>query len=261
MTSSVGGPTWRTGRRRRRCRCRRLRRGRRSRCIRRRTRGVLAGCVVAAVCVRRPRRTRHARVILHVLTHGAERHVARGVYLESVVAGVVDGTRSARDAFPVFHALVRRAQLAVADRVAAGGFVSGTGLTRHLGNWERGRRGDAPRAPRRQLHRRGRVSFSRDPAAARARGNARSWKSEHDETIDPTEKICLRGAREIGFVPSSSAPERFVAAIPLPRHSDRTWARADAGCRDVTAGNGARGDDARWVSASEKIHVAPVSSE
>ena len=62
------------------------------------------------------------------------------------------------------------------------------------------------------------------------------------------------------FVEKAS-DERFVAAIPLPRHSDRTWARADAGCRDVTAGNCARGDDARWVSASEKIHVAPVSSE
>ena len=47
--------------------------------------------------------------------------------------------------------------------------MSGTGRTRRLKNWERKRRGDAPRAPRRRSHRRGRMSLSQSPAAPRAR--------------------------------------------------------------------------------------------
>ena len=47
--------------------------------------------------------------------------------------------------------------------------MSGTGRTRLLGNWERERRGDAPRAPRRRSHRRGRMALSQVPAAPRAR--------------------------------------------------------------------------------------------
>ena len=47
--------------------------------------------------------------------------------------------------------------------------MSGTGRTRRLGNWERERRGDAPRAPRRRSHRRGRMALSQVPAAPRAR--------------------------------------------------------------------------------------------
>jgi len=66
--------------------------------LRRRTRGIFAGRIVAAVCVGRPRRTRHAFVILHALINGTVRHVALGVSAESVVASVVGRPRSARDA-------------------------------------------------------------------------------------------------------------------------------------------------------------------
>ena len=47
--------------------------------------------------------------------------------------------------------------------------MSGTGWTRRIGNWERARRGDAPRALRSRSHRRGRMSLSQGPAAPRAR--------------------------------------------------------------------------------------------
>ena len=46
--------------------------------------------------------------------------------------------------------------------------MSGTVRTRRLKNWERKRRGDAPRAPRRRSHRRGRMSRSQSAAAPRA---------------------------------------------------------------------------------------------
>ena len=50
--------------------------------------------------------------------------------------------------------------------------------------WERERRGDAPRAPRRRSQRRGRMSLLFGPCrAARARGSERSSKPEHDILI------------------------------------------------------------------------------
>ena len=70
-------------------------------------------------------------------------------------------------------------------------------------------------------------------------------------SVYPTDKIRLRAASSAPF--RESPTDHVAAATPLPRGRvglGRARARADV-CRGVTAGNGARGNDAR-VSASEK---------
>ena len=88
--------------------------------------------------------------------------------------------------------------------------------------WERERRGDAPRAPRRRSQRRGRMSRLSGPCrAARARGSERSSKPEHDILIHLPRKgrADCQAISQDGDSPQrcASNEQRQVVSLTSPR--------------------------------------------
>ena len=112
--------------------------------------------------------------------------------------------------------------------------------------------------PRRRTATAGRIDRASKRETEQAGGFLAPLLCPRDRSCDhgapslyPTDKIRLRAASSAPF--RESPTDHVSAATPLPRGRvglGRARARADV-CRCVTAGNGARGNDAR-VSASEK---------